>query len=406
MKIVMICEFYDELLEYQENLLAEHYVKHGHQVTVIASTFKTIFDYYNDRHDPKAPERRYEHGGVRIIKLPYRYNILNKLRRYTPIDGILEEEKPDLIFVHDIIPNIPEMVRYVKRHPDCRMIMDYHCDYSNSGANLLSLKVLHGVIRKRILDQARPHLSRIFPAWPAARVFLREVYGIPDSEMELLPLGTDLEYGDAVAAEGAGQEVRRELGIPDDHFVIFCGGKFHPFKKVEELIKAMPLIDRPNVHAVIVGDVSEKEVEYGAMVRELAAATPNVHMVGWQDRRGVYRHMAAADMAVFPASQSVMWQQAIGRGLPLVLAERSDVQPQHQDVSYLNRHDNIHVMDPDAPFAPQIAEAVRRLIDDPTLLKARQAGARRTAEEILDWNQLIQLTLRFNESAGHNRAVS
>ena len=38
MKILMLCDFYHESLEYQEQLCAKFYVKHGHAVTVVTST--------------------------------------------------------------------------------------------------------------------------------------------------------------------------------------------------------------------------------------------------------------------------------------------------------------------------------------------------------------------------------
>ena len=51
MKILMLCELYIENLEYQENLLVKYYRKHGHEVTVITSTYDNVFDYYNNQHD-------------------------------------------------------------------------------------------------------------------------------------------------------------------------------------------------------------------------------------------------------------------------------------------------------------------------------------------------------------------
>ena len=80
MKILMLCEFYDETLEYQENLLVKYYKKHGHEVWVITSTFDSIFDYYNDKHNPESPARIYHDRGAKIIKLKYRFNIANRLR--------------------------------------------------------------------------------------------------------------------------------------------------------------------------------------------------------------------------------------------------------------------------------------------------------------------------------------
>ena len=112
----MLCDFYNQRLGYQENLLVKYYVKHRHEVTVITSTFESVFDYYADRHDDSVPPRTYHDGGAKIIKLRYRYNLLNRLRAFTKIDHILDEEAPDLIFAHDIMLNLPECVRYLRRH--------------------------------------------------------------------------------------------------------------------------------------------------------------------------------------------------------------------------------------------------------------------------------------------------
>ena len=49
MKILMLCEFYNETLEYQENLLVKYYRKHGYEVTLITSTYESVFDYYNTK---------------------------------------------------------------------------------------------------------------------------------------------------------------------------------------------------------------------------------------------------------------------------------------------------------------------------------------------------------------------
>jgi 1,2-diacylglycerol 3-alpha-glucosyltransferase len=242
MKIVMLCDFYDESLEYQENLLVKYYVKHGHQVTLITSTFSSVFDYYADKHDSQAPARTYEHEGATIVRLKYRFNFINRVRAYTRIDGLLDHAMPDLIYVHGIMLNFPEAVRYVKRHPACRMIMDYHADYSNSGATALSRQVLHGIIRKWYLDRARPYLSRIFPIVPASATFLHEIYKVPHSEMEVLPLGADIDLANEVKQEQSGKKLRHQLGIPDDHIVIFTGGKLAPTKRTELLIQAVTLV--------------------------------------------------------------------------------------------------------------------------------------------------------------------
>jgi 1,2-diacylglycerol 3-alpha-glucosyltransferase len=395
MKIVMLCDFFNEDLEYQENLLARYYHKRGHKVTVVCSLYDSIFDYYVDKPVSGSP-RIYQTGNAKVIKLPYRYNILHRLRAYPKIDDILSEERPDLIYVHDIMLNLPECIVYVKQHPETRMIMDYHGDYTNSGRNWLSLRVLHGVIRKWFLDRARPHLEKIFPIVPASTEFLRDIYGVPEEEMELLPLGVDLEFARKVKESGAGAALRRTLGIPADAFVIFTGGKLHPYKKTEHLLEAFRTLDRADMHILLVGTAAAEDADYARMLTELADEHPRIHFRGWLNREQVYAHLDAADLAVFPASQSVLWQQAISMELPLILAETSELLRGRSEVGYMNEHGNIIVLDDQRPVPPQIVAHLNALIADPERRARMAEGARRTAEELLDWEVLIERTLRFN----------
>lgn len=398
MKILMICEFYDDVLEYQENLLAKYYALNGHEVTIITSTIRSIQDYYHDRDPGRGSRQEERTDHARVIRLPFRYNILHRIKIFESIANIIEEEAPDLLYFHDIIPNILEGVRYVKRHPDCAMIMDYHADISNSGANWASRYILHGVIRKWILDRARPHLKKIFPIVPAGFDFLRTYYDVTDAEMELLPLGTDQDYARAVLASDARQRIRARLGIEESDLAIFTGGKLTPLKRTEDLLMAVNGLDDTSIHIIVAGAGDPTLSDYLAVIERHSANRPNIHMAGWQDRSGVYDLMAAADLAIFPASQSVMWQQSLGMGLPLIVGEETELQRGVQTVGYLNRHDNLIILDPSRPFSAQIAEHVRRLADDRARLAAMAAGARRTAAEILDYNAICTTTLRYSSA--------
>jgi 1,2-diacylglycerol 3-alpha-glucosyltransferase len=396
MNIVMVCDFFDPDLEYQENSLVKYYKSRGHSVTVVTSTFDDVFDYYNDKHDASKPGETYWSDGAKIVKCKYKYNILNKYRPFRSIYPILEAEKPDLIFFHDIIPNIGEGVRYVKRHQNCVMIMDYHADFSNSGANWLSINVLHRLLRGCVLRSARPHLQKIFPIVPEGQRFLEVIYGVERDEMEILPLGVDLELATEVRNSGEGSKLRAALDIPLDAFVIFTGGKLHPLKKTERLVEALEDPRCRGAHLLVVGDAGEKEAEYKRLILERCSRTANVHFCGWQAKRDVYVHMAASDVAIFPASQSVLWQQSIGMGLPLIVSERSDAARGVQSVQYLNRHENVRVLDHEVPLAPQIAAHVEELRAHPERRKKMSEGALRVARDLLDWNKVVDQTLRFN----------
>lgn len=393
MKIVMICEFYGNDLEYQENLLVRYYLKHGHDVTVITSTFDSVFDYYNDQHDNSKEPVTYYDGKAKIIKLRYRYNILYRLRAYTSIKNILNEEKPDLIFVHDIMLNILEAIRYKKQNPNCKMILDYHADYSNSGKNWLSLKVLHGLIRGWFLNRARPHLSKIFPIVPASTTFLHEVYGVPLEEMEVLPLGADTDLGASARNSGVRSVLREKYAIAADDIVIFSGGKLAPPKRTELLISAFKNIDRSNTHLFIVGAASDVDSKYKEELQLLAQGCKRVHFLGWMSSKEIYNYLASSDIAVFPASQSILWQQAISMGLPLLVGDTG-----HQDPSYLSPYGNVKILRGDDINLSKLQVELTELIDDGDLRSRMASGALKVSDELLNWDSLIVKTLRFNNS--------
>ncbi|MBX3588571.1 MAG: glycosyltransferase family 4 protein [Ramlibacter sp.] len=393
MKIVMLCNFFNEALTYQENMLARFYVKHGHAVTVLASTFENLFDFVSDRYDPSWPNRDYVADGIRIVKRAYRWNILNRVRIFPPISELLQEIQPDLIFVHDIHMNLPEATQYKLAHPGTRLVMDYHADYSNSAKNWLSLKVLHGVIRKSVLDRARPSLDRIYPVVPASANFLAEVYGVTPEEMTLLPLGVDMDMARRIRLSDARDRLRLQLGIPPEGIVIFTGGKLDPLKQTDALIEAFRQCQHPNLFLVVVGESPPGNKSYGVQLRQQAIDIPNIFFTGWVSAEQLLEHMAMSDFAVFPASQSVLWQQAISMGLPALIGDRTAVRKGAQDVSYLNLRENIHVIDGSQPLVPQIVSEINRLAGDPALRKAMSEGALYTADHLLDWDRIGELTL-------------
>lgn len=384
MKILIMCDLFDENIGSQENILAKYFRKHGHQVTILTSTYESVFDFIANRHDATKPGKTYYIDDLKVVRAPFRMNILHKLRSYRGVNKTIEETAPDMIFMLDIMPDMIEVVRYKKRHPHVRFVMDYHADYSNSGKNWLSIKILHGILRKSILYYGLPYLDGIYPVTPGSGDFLKEVYGIGWDRMTLLPLGADMDNGIEIARRQEGRALRRELGIAPEAKVIFSGGKFAKLKRTELLIEAVRRLPHQPIELVIVGAANIGEEEYAAMLREVAGDDPRIHFVGWLDNAGLFRFMDMADLAVFPASQSSLWVQAVSMGLPLVVGNFGA-----QDTSYMNAHGNIIELPPDEIRADRLAEIIEELVSDPARLASMAAGARQTFKEVLDWDTLV-----------------
>ncbi|QPQ54426.1 glycosyltransferase family 4 protein [Allosphingosinicella flava] len=385
MKILIMCDIFDENIASQENILAKYFLKHGHEVSILTSTFESVFDFIANKYDSKREGKIQKLGSLKVIRRPYRLNLLHKLRSFRGARNIIYDESPDMVFMLDIMPDMIEVVRYKKDNPNCRFVMDYHADYSNSGRNLLSIKVLHGIIRKSILGIGMPSLDAIYPVTPASADFLHEVYSVPRDRMELLPLGADMDLGLAIASRNEGRDLRRQLGISEDTVVIFSGGKFARLKRTEILIEAVRRLKHLPIELIIVGAANIGEEAYAGELKQAASGDPHIHFVGWLNNSDLFRYMDMADLAVFPASQSILWVQAVSMGLPLIVGNMGA-----QDTYYMNPYGNIIELPAEDIHVDKITATLESVLRDPARLGRMQEGARRTFTEVLDWDMLAR----------------
>jgi 1,2-diacylglycerol 3-alpha-glucosyltransferase len=206
-----------------------------------------------------------------------------------------------------------------------------------------------------------------------------------------LPLGADTDLASEVTRRGEGRRLRAKMGFAEDEIVIFTGGKLVPAKRTELLFDAVAQLPDLRLQIVVAGDASGADTGYKQKLLELARGRRNIHFVGWLNREETYCHLDMSDLAVFPASQSILWQQAIAAGLGLIVGDVGN-----QDISYLNLEDNIVVLQGEAISADGFAASIREAIQLPGRLRQMGAGAIRVADAHLNWNRLIGRTLRYN----------
>lgn len=391
----MICDAYFKDVHYQENLLVKYYLKNGHSVVILAATFEDVHKYYNDQYDPTIAPSIIEQDGYKIYRLKYGLNFMNKLRNFGDIMPILETEAPDLIFVHDIHFNLHHAIKYKKLHPGTRVIMDFHADYSNSGKNWLSIQILHKVVRNFYLKSCSNHLDELYSVVPGGINFLEDLYGISRERVKLLPLGTDLDLAEEFRAKGHREKMRKKLGIPQEATVVFTGGKLMPYKKTEQLIKAVNKEENRSLYLIIAGQVNQEFPAYKEEIERLIAENEKVIYTGWLNSEQIYEHMAASDVAVFPASQTVLWQQCLGMGLVLIIGRYitlHDGRKFDQEVEYLNLCDNIRVLYEKEDKVEEIASLLHELNSDPVLLDQLKKNALKAAAEYISYDIVAKRT--------------
>ena len=82
------------------------------------------------------------------------------------------------------------------------------------------------------------------------------------------------------------------------------------------LIEAFNKLGREDAHLIIFGNYNdEMEKVCKPMFNE------RVTNIGWLNSNDVYPYFLAADLAVFPGTHSVLWEQACAAGLPAIFKD-------------------------------------------------------------------------------------
>ena len=319
MKILHICLCgpVTDGFDYQDNLISKYHVKLGHEVTLLTSkwiwnekgflTMTSHTDYINA-------------DGVHIIRLPIKNGTVNnKFKIYTGVYHAIEQENPDILFVHGVqFLDIFQIVKYARKNPNIRVYVDNHADFSNSATNWISKNILHKVLWRFCAKKIEPYVTRFYGVLPARVDFLIDLYHIPREKCELLVMGAD----DDLVAQSSNKSdqirFRKLYGIGKDDFLVITGGKIDAWKtQTLLLMEAINNIQKSNVKLIVFGSVAENiKSKFNDLL-----STGKITYIEWLNSEESYLAFAASDLVVFPGRHSVYWEQVAGEGMPLLVKD-------------------------------------------------------------------------------------
>lgn len=354
MKIAYISRKFLEGFAYQDNELAEMHATLGHEVTVISSISDDSSLYF-DMSLIKASEASNREGkplGYKIIRLPIKHKVNFRFWEFKNLIQTLEELTPDLIFFHGSpMLCLLDIAKYAKTHPEVKVVMDCHTDYNNAAHGFVSRVLMHKVLYRWVIRKTSEHVNLYYYLGPNIKVFMKDMYLIPESKLRFLPRGGILEHMNFDNTEKIRKDIREKLSIPQDDIVVVSGGKLDSKKMSHNLCEAINQMNYQNVHLILFGTI---EKDYHKQLFAAVNGNMKVHLIGWISSKDVYNYFLASDIACFPGGHSVMWEQAICCGLPLV------VKDWYQGMHYLNVKDNVALLpDSDVNY---IIEALKPLI--------------------------------------------
>lgn len=356
MRIVHLClgAFFPDNYSYQENMLPKFHKQQGNHVEVIASlaTF-----------DENGKPTYMEHGGtyqneydIKVTRLEYRkpLKIYHRMKRYIGTYAALEAAEPEVLFIHGCqFMDMDIVVRYLKKHPDIRVYVDNHADFSNSATNWLSKNILHKIFWRHTAQLVEPYTTKFYGVLPARVEFLKNLYKLPPEKCELLVMGADDDLVEAAAKPVVREKIRQQYRIADDDFLVMTGGKIDQFKtQTLLLMEAVQKIENPKVKLVVFGSVT---LELKDKVAALADGV-KVQSIGWIQAKDSYQYFAAADLVVFPGRHSVFWEQVAAQGIPMLCKKWDGTT--HVDVG-----GNVRFLEKDS--VSEIQNAIEELVNYP-----------------------------------------
>ena len=321
MEIVHICiaQVYKENMEYQENALIRKHKQMGHNVTVITTqatyddqgfinkTWRDAGVYYND-------------DGVKVIALPYdeRFKIKRIHIRFKIIADVydtLVRLDPDIILCHGLsFFNTKDIAKYMRNNKKTKLYADSHQDYYNAPLNTLKRFIVFRTLKRFYAKKIEKYTTKFWGTLPIRVNYMIDVYKIDPSKVDLLIMGGDTERRTDRQRMEITNKIRDSYGIDKDAFLIATGGKIDRNKNVHLLIDSINRIKNKNIYLIIFGKLHE-DMKF---LIDVINNSKNIKFVGWKKPKDCYDIFYASDLAVFPGTHSVLWENACACETPII----------------------------------------------------------------------------------------
>jgi glycosyltransferase involved in cell wall biosynthesis len=178
------------------------------------------------------------------------------------------------------------------------------------------------------------HVKRLVCGW-----------GIPDERVKVIYNAVDV----SPESPGIQAEIRKQLGLPEQVFLVITVGRLIPLKGIDQLMLAIARLretakKEANIQLLIVGDGPEKQNLIACA--QTLCATAWVHILGHVAHQRVLSYMRAADLFVLNSSTegfSHVLLEAMMAGIP-VIATAVGGNPElitHQENGILIAHGNL-----------------------------------------------------------------
>lgn len=350
---IMLSNFYVEGLGYQENLLPIYHKKLGYEVSIVTSVFSN--SYLGDSRYINCDEYINDFG-IKVTKLRRKKRLIFgkdvSFNSYYNVFESLINENPDIIFIHGLLAfaNI-DIIKFLKRRPNVIAYADQHGDYYNGPYKTLKQKFIIKVIWNPKIRPLIKYVSKFWGTTPWRCDYLERVYKIPKNKISFLTMGADVDRIDFDNKEIIRKKIREQYNINQSDFLIISGGKIDSTKNIHKLMAAFSKLKFDYIKLLVFGNCT---ADMEKIINDFKNDKRIIY-IGWIDSSKVYDLFLSSDLAVFPGTHSVLWEQACGCGLPAIFKKWIGMQ-------HVYRNGNCQLIDGDSIEC--IKESIKLLLLD------------------------------------------
>lgn len=365
MKIIHICQYWNNNYSYQENILPEYQKNEGNKVVVLTSEYA---NFHKKENVGEYVERNYKY-----IRLETIFNLKNRFVKFKSLERSLEKEKPDYIFFHGTYsPDLKKVIKY-KIKNKCILVLDNHADSDNSARNVVWKKIYYEFWQNKFHKKYSKYIDKYFGVTPRRCDFLREVLNIPIEKIELLPIGTEIIKRDEIISK---ENFKEKYSIKSKKIVSF-GGKITKNKRFKDVIIAFLEENNIDVEMLIFGELIDEEI------KNIIKDKKNIKYLGWKNRVETLEILKNSYLTIWPRHHTTLIEDSIAMGTPVLIYKNTNT---------------IHLIGEflDKCCVDEIKEKLKKLLEDE---KYYINLKKQTYEfsKIISYKQIAKISLQFDD---------
>lgn len=276
----------------------------GHDVRVLTLSEHDYIDIKQDIYALSSFNVNKIYPGARV-----------KFTKDRAVLGEIIDWQPDIIHTQSEFSTF-RMAKYIAHYLSIPIVHTYHTIYEDythyfSPSKKTGRKVV-SLLSKKLLSDAEYVIA---PTDKVKR--LLDTYEVTQP-IKVIPTGIQLSQFNHKMGPAKRAEMRKNLGIPKDAFVLISLGRLGKEKNLEELLLFLSLL-KIEVHLLVVGD-GPNRFELGEYARELAI-DDRVTFTGMVPPEDVALYYQLADVFVSASTsetQGLTYIEALASGLPAI----------------------------------------------------------------------------------------